>query len=157
MDDLYRMGVSGGGKDGTGGNPFDDGPGTGTISRIVSITIQSGSGIFAIQIQFRNQDGITVNGTQHGKGGGQNQQIFIPESDYIFAVSGRFGSEVNYLQIQTANRSSGNSGPTYQFGNREGNLGDYLYNALPGTEIVGFWGRAGDRLDAIGVLLRPMA
>ena len=75
-------------------------------------------------------------------------QVFLLDDDeFITGISGRAGDNVDSLVIQTIKQSS----PRY--GGNGGRI-EFSYNAPEDTEISGFMGRAADRIDAIGVLLR---
>ena len=63
-------------------------------------------------------------------------------------ISGRFGDHIDSIRFYTNKKTSqvfGGSGGTVDFG----------YTAPQGQMIVSFFGRAGDNLDAIGVLYAP--
>ncbi|MCP4358335.1 MAG: hypothetical protein GY796_10000, partial [Chloroflexi bacterium] len=84
-------------------------------------------------------------GIAGGQGGGLTVWDFM-QGEYIQAIEGIYGGDlVDELCIRT-NRD-------YRcFGGRGGSV-NFRYQAPPGYKINGFWGRAGQYLDAIGVFL----
>jgi Jacalin-like lectin domain len=81
-----------------------------------------------------------------GGGGGVRKVLSLQPGEYITEVSGRYGSLVDSITTRTS-RSQ-----TMTWGGLGGVKG-FDYQAPPGTQIVGFWGRSGQLIDAIGVLM----
>lgn len=72
----------------------------------------------------------------------------LDADEYIIGISGRYGDRIESLRFYTSKKNSpvyGGSGGTVEFG----------YTAPSGQKIAAFIGRAGDNLDAIGVLYAP--
>jgi hypothetical protein len=59
-----------------------------------------------------------------------------------------YGQYVDSIRFHTNLRVS----PTY---GGSGGGADYYYEAPPGWQIVGFYGRSGAYIDAVGVVLAP--
>ena len=80
-------------------------------------------------------------------GGGRTFKLELDE--YLIGISGRFGDHINSIMFYTNKRTS----PSY---GGSGGTDTFSYTAPAGQRIVGFFGRAGDNLDAIGVLYAPI-
>jgi hypothetical protein len=83
----------------------------------------------------------------HGRTDGKLHVLRLDADEFIISISGQFSAQVDSIRIQTTKKVS----PLF---GGEGGAGAYIYEAPPGAEIVGFFGRAGEALDAIGVILR---
>jgi hypothetical protein len=73
----------------------------------------------------------------------------LDPDEYLIGISGTFGDHINSIMFYTNKRTS----PTY---GGSGGTDTFSYTAPTGQRIVGFFGRAGDNLDAIGVLYAPI-
>jgi hypothetical protein len=71
----------------------------------------------------------------------------LKAGEFIVGISGQFSRQVDSLRIHTNKQVSPLLGG-------EARGGGYAYEAPSGSEIVGFCGRAGASLNAIGVVLR---
>jgi hypothetical protein len=138
----YKCGYSGG----TGGGEFTDDY-IGDTSKVVEIRVSHGRVIEGIQIAYEMSDGTRHPLRMHGGAGGPLEVFTLHRDEYITGIGGRYGDFVDSLQIRT------NKQRTTHFGGN-GGTADYVYEAPEGTEIVGFCGRSGDVIDAIGVILR---
>lgn len=118
-----------------------------TDARIKEVRVRAGNRIDSVQIVYQKADGSTNEKEQHGGEGGRLQVFILDDDEFITGISGRAGTVVDSLIIETNKQTS----PRY--GGNGGGI-DFSYNAPDGTEISGFMGRAGRLLDAIGVLLR---
>jgi hypothetical protein len=140
--ETRKCGPSGG----TGGEEFVD-----EIhpqdDRIVELHIHAEEWVNAIQIIHETIDGRRHLFSLHGQATGACEILALDRDEFIVGITGRFGLYVNSIRIHTNKRVS------CLLGGEDG-ADVYAYEALPGTEIVGFCGRAGSRLDAIGVILR---
>lgn len=140
--EIGRFGPSGGG----GGREFVD-DAIPQNSKVVEVQVHAGSRVDGVQIIHETREGVRQPLPQHGGNGGSLNVFTLDADEFITGISGRFGSRVDSLQIQTNKQSS------IQFGGGGGSI-DYHYEAPEGTEIVGFSGRSGSEIDAIGVTLR---
>lgn len=84
-------------------------------------------------------DGSLKEGKHHGGTGGTEKRIVLADSEFVAGISGKAGAVVDSITIDTNFQSYGPFG---------GNGGE-PYN-LEG-DVVGFYGRSGTRLDAIGI------
>lgn len=75
--------------------------------------------------------------------------ISLDRDEYIIGIAGRYGGRIDSLRFYTSKKNSpvfGGGGGTVDFG----------YTAPSGQKIVAFFGRAGNNLDAIGVMYGPI-
>jgi len=126
---------------GNGGNPFQD-P---TNQEIQEIMIHWGSQVDSITVTFKS--GQT---THHGGTGGENEREFdLEEGEYITQIWGNYDGEIKSIAFVT------NQGRTHgPFGPNNGNVGYKLLACSP-SHVIGFFGRAGSYLDAIGLIVGP--
>jgi len=77
------------------------------------------------------------------------QGFTLDRDEFLIGVAGRYGARIDSIRFYTNKRNSavygGNGGPA-EFG----------YTVTSGQKIAAFIGRAGDNLDAIGVLYAPI-
>lgn len=136
---------------GQSGSPWDDG----VYSTVRQIVIAHGSGVDSVQIEY-DKNGKSVWGDKHGgKGGNKFDKVKLDYPDeYLTSVHGTYGSFdvwgtlcVRSLTFESNHRKYG------PFGSESG-----TYFSLPKSEskIVGFHGKAGWYLDAIGVHIQPV-
>lgn len=142
-----QLGPSGG----TGGSPFVDVIPEG--ARIVEVKLWGGKRVDAFQIFYETAGG--VRGWLPKRGGSGGKEVTPPlqlgRDEYINEIRGRYGDRVDSLVIDLETKRDWFG---YKAGG-DGGKGEYKYTAPPGTQIVGFTGRAGKEIDAIGVVLRP--
>ena len=82
---------------------------------------------------------------KHGGNGGTLSVTRLGVGEKILSMYGNYGDHVDLLVIRTNLRTLTWGGP--------GGPGSFNYEAMKGTWILGFLGRAGEFLDAIGVLI----
>ncbi|PUZ64983.1 hypothetical protein GQ55_3G186700 [Panicum hallii var. hallii] len=146
---LMKVGPWGG----AGGHPWDDGG----YSGIRSITVSYDRSIDSISVEY-DRNGLAVPGERHGGAGGNHTtqiKLSFPD-EYLTAVSGHYspmaqgGSPViRSLAFRSSQRAYG------PFGAAEGTPFTF---PVDGGVIVGFCGRSGWQLDAVGLYvaaLRP--
>ncbi|OEL27825.1 Jacalin-related lectin 19 [Dichanthelium oligosanthes] len=151
---LMKVGPWGG----AGGHPWDDGGHSG----IRSITVSYDRSIDSISVEY-DRDGLTVPGERHGGAGGTGNhttqarttsiKLSFPD-EYLTTVSGHYspiahgGSPVIRSLAFRTNREA--YGP---FGVAEGTPFTF---PVDGGVIVGFCGRSGWQLDAVGLYVAPL-
>ncbi|KAK1582589.1 hypothetical protein Q3G72_016571 [Acer saccharum] len=145
---TVKLGPLGGG---TGGGGWDFNPGP--HSSITEIEIVHGVVVDSIYIKSVNRKtGRSEFSGKHGGNGGGSTLISITEPDeYITSISGTTRTFNGHLVVEslTFNTNKTRYGP---YGNTTGNgFGIPMENG----EIVGFFGRAGDFIDAIGIYVKP--
>jgi Jacalin-like lectin domain len=140
---------------GTGGNSqvtdSDEGflePGT-RVARVLLSHDRPHNVVGAIQFTHIRSNGSLLDLPHHGGFGGDQTLIDLERNEHIIKISGKYGQFVNSITIQTDNPARS---PIFVGG--PGGAGEYTYEVPPGFEIVGFYGRSGDLVDAMGVVLR---
>jgi hypothetical protein len=133
---------------GRGGNAFSDSqPATG--ARVMEVRIRSGERVDSVQMVYALQDGRTVVGSRHGGGSGQLHSILLDADEYITGLAGRYGEMIDSLRIITNKRES------LPFGGLGGSR-NFRIDVPYQNQAVGFAGRAGIYLDAIGLTYSPI-
>lgn len=137
---------------GLDGDQWDDGFYT-TIRQLI---ISHGAGIDSMQIEY-DRKGSSVWAVKHGgKGGIKVDKILLDFPDeFLTSISGHYGSVhdwgpivfVRSLTLQSNKRAYG------PYGTQQGHQFSFSMN---GGRIVGFHGRSGWYVDAIGVYLKPL-
>ena len=118
-------------------------------AREFEAVISSGEFMDSIQLVYMLPDGRTQSTPRRGGSGGERRVFRFDSDEYLMGISGRYGNYIDSLRIHTNKRTSsiyGGSG-----GNR-----DYRIDIPPGNHAIGFKGRAGDYLDAIGLIYVPL-
>ncbi len=116
-------------------------------ARIAEIHVWGDDRIDAIQLMYQLPNRRIVEGQRHGGRGGNEQVFRLGPDEYVTGISGRYGEGVDSLRIHTNRRTS------QLFGGRGGGR-DYRIDIPRGAEAIGFAGRAGEFLDAIGLAYR---
>jgi hypothetical protein len=126
---------------GNGGNSFTDDLTTEKI--ITRVIVRHGELVDSIQLRWKTSSGDR-SGERHGGGGGAESYFDLNEGECIESISGEAGDFVRKLAFKT------NAGKEYTFG--KGGCGSKPFTIdVKGKKILGFWGRSGAYLDAIGV------
>ena len=121
-----------------------------TPFEIAGLIFNTGSYIDAMQVIYRNvQTGDMVVSDKVGGNGGMKAPPFeLAQDEYITNFLGWAGDYVNSLAVFII----GLSQPVV-FGSPETTT-NFEYTWEPTEEVIGFWGRSGAYIDAIGVLVR---
>jgi hypothetical protein len=128
---------------GSGGFRFDDA--LLDADRVRSLWLASGSLIDSIQIIYRNGARTSRHG---GLGGAGGWTAFEPD-ELILSVSGRVQNYLEQLVLRTTHR-------TISAGGRDSAGEPFTFSAPEGHHIIGFHGRCGRFVDAIGVRLAAL-
>ncbi|CAL4995836.1 unnamed protein product [Urochloa decumbens] len=149
---------------GSGGQPFYMLRGSSGAPRLHSITLQhSPSGIHSLACQYVSGDSRRFRMAagpwgrpQSSTGSLLHATINLPAGEHVTAVEGTVGhfatvpgAVVTSLAFRT------NAGTTYGPYGRSTAGTPFSVPAADGACIVGFWGRSGWLLDAIGVYMKP--
>lgn len=133
---------------GQGGNPWDDG----VYSGIRQIAIAYGDAVDSITFQY-DRNGNSIWSIRHGGLGGARKETikFDYPEEFLTAVSGYYGhfgpSKPLTVRCLTFDTNRGRYGP---YGHE---IGTFFTTPTTGRKILGFHGRSGWYLDAIGVHL----
>lgn len=131
-----RIGPVGGG----GGTDFVDYVPLG--ARVTGLQIRYGARVDSIQALLN-----TGKLDKHGGNGGTLRELPFGEGEYITAVDIKYGTRIDQIAIRT---NKMNYGP---FGG-SGGWNSFSFEAPAGFQIVGFFGRSGSEVDALGVIIR---
>ncbi|XP_059638109.1 jacalin-related lectin 3-like, partial [Cornus florida] len=138
---------------GPGGDEWDDGK----YSGVKQVIIYSDGLVFvSIQIEY-DDNGKSKWSEKHGnlqRGTKHTITVDYPD-EYLLSISGHYSMIYNLLVVRSLEIKSNKK--TYgPFGNRQGQSFDSSSSQTTG-KIVGFHGRSGDFVDAIGVHVQPFA
>lgn len=139
---IKRCGPSGG----TGGAEFADDV-LPEEWQVVEVHVHAQKQVYAVQIVHQSGDGSRHPFPVRGRPSEQPYILRLAADEFIVGISGHYSTQVDSIRIHTNKQISpllgGDSGG-----------GVYTYETPSGSEIVGFFGRAGDGLHAIGIILR---
>jgi predicted flap endonuclease-1-like 5' DNA nuclease len=134
---------------GNGGKPFEnyDIP---DDARVTAVHVFAEWVVNAVQLEYVQSDGRGGGRPPIGGLGGQHFVFTLEEDEYLTGISGYAGWYVDSVCFHTNKRMSplfGGAG-----GERE-----FSFDAPPGHEIAGLFGRSDWHIDALGINLRPLA
>ena len=119
--------------------------------RLISVTVRAGAYIDAIDLNYDNK--ADPSNVICGGNGGSPQTITLNSGEYIVRVMGKYNRFVEYLYIQT----NGTRQQYVEYGNKNTTAQGYFdYQAIEGTKIGNFIVKAGQYVDAIGVILQKL-
>ncbi len=124
---------------GGGGSPFSDD--LTEACALVGVNIRHGGRVDAIQGIYSTPSGVNVPGPRYGGSGGTLDSFTLVAGEFITRVDGRSGNSIDSLQFTT---NKGNVFGPY------GGGGGNVFSALTGLQVMGFFGRSGAELDAVG-------
>lgn len=133
---------------GNGGSEFKDSE-IPLRSQFSEIRIHCGAFLDSIQAVYTRQEGTLFEGPVHGGNGGRSYVFKLDPDEYVTGISGRYGNNIDSIVIITNKRTSQKFG-----GNGGGN--NFKINVPAGAQAVGFIGRSGNYLDAIGLAYAPL-
>ncbi len=126
---------------GWGGSEFADNPPPN--ARVTAVNIRSGDTVESVQMVLDSG-----NLPRHGGTGGTPHVFELDEGESITSIEGRYGDVVDSLTIHTSNERT-----SPRYGGTGGRV-PYAYNPTKKDRIVGFSGRSGSEVEAIGVVLQ---
>ena len=116
--------------------------------RIASIKVRSAKRVDAIQITYADALGRLYTRPRRGGKGGSARTITLAPDEYVVSISGLARNyksvRIHRLDIVT------NRGRKFSFGQGSGT--NFRFS---GRKVIGFFGRSGNELDAIGVIAIP--
>ncbi|CAN6372835.1 unnamed protein product [Urochloa humidicola] len=136
---------------GKGGAPQDITDAS-TIKHLESITIRSGLVVDSIQYSYVDYAGQTHSAGPWGSSGGGPQTIQLADSEFVTQVSGTTGI-FNGATLVTSIKFVTNLKTYGPWGQENGT--PFTVPVQPNGRVVGFFGRGGLYLDAIGLYVRP--
>jgi hypothetical protein len=114
------------------------------LGRVTDVYVFAEDSICAVQLQFTLSDGRAWTSPERGSSGCHQNTFHLNPDEYIIGLSGRFETHIHSLQIRTNKRAS----PL--FGGKGGNQ-EYTVDVNAGNMGVGFTGKSGRYLNAIGL------
>ncbi|KAM7505700.1 hypothetical protein LguiB_004604 [Lonicera macranthoides] len=129
------------------GDAWDDG----VHNSVKQLIVYSNEVINSIQIEYEDNGQFKLANT-HGSNQGTKSTVDLDyPSEFLISVSGYMGEVVIYsLTFETNKKTFG------PFGNKDEKKGQHFkFPSTDGYKIVGFLGRSGSLLDAIGAYLEP--
>ncbi|CAL9058162.1 unnamed protein product [Musa banksii] len=141
MGRMVKVGPWGG----NGGNAWD----MGQADHITKLRIYYGDNIVGLEITY------ILNGNSHtykrGTTTGASKEIILEEDEYFTSISGYFHALSNYQRhaIVMLLTLDTNKGASISVGNKTGT--SFALTLEEGSRILGFFGRAGTAIDAIGI------
>ncbi|CAN6374129.1 unnamed protein product [Urochloa humidicola] len=118
--------------------------------RLTSVTIRSGEVIEAIRFTYVGTDGNIYTTDLWGGGTSNFTKIDLGDQEYIREISGTYSPYGDVLNLITSLNIVTNVA-SFSFGNAKGNT--FSVPVENSGQIVGFYGRSGWLLDAIGVYI----
>lgn len=147
--DLGVAGPSGG----SGGDEFSDVSSVAPGVSLAAIEFRSGDVVDAIRAVYRHgRDEMEA--PWHGGGGGETHRLALEAGEFVTELGGTYGETpgrgrvVRSISVQTNRR-------TRRFRVGGGGGFPFRYEVGSDLELVGFAGRAGNVIDAVGPVLRP--
>ncbi|XP_059668878.1 jacalin-related lectin 3-like [Cornus florida] len=140
---------------GTGGNSWDHGSYNATTIRELRIRTESNhlkSDIISLHICY-DIEGKAVWGTRYGGGTSKGATHVVKlnyPTEYFISISGYHSSGSQYVNSLTFQSNIRHYGP---YGVEKGTS---FVTPITAGKIVGFFGRAGDYIDSIGVYVKPL-
>nr|WRQ20294.1 jacalin-related lectin 4-like [Citrullus colocynthis] len=131
---------------GEGGDPWDE-----SFRIVKQLVINHGQWIDSIQMEYEDQNGELVWSKRHGGNGGSQSEIALESDEHLVLVHGyysdirKWGIAATVIRSLTLKTNKRIYGP---FGIEDGTKFSF---PLTGLKVVGFHGRSGLYLDAIGL------
>ena len=138
---------------GTGGNPFTDPIETNIppIVRVSGLKIRHGNQVDSIQATYELLGGMRMTADNHGGTGGSPTTVEFAEGEVIMEMKGKTNN-VLVDQVTFVTRKQDGSSGTY---GPYGKTGKTPFEV--NGKIVGFFGRSGNLLDALGAYYVPVS
>ena len=136
---------------GSGGSTWDDDINNHSppIVGVSSIAVRHGNQVDSLQVTYLLADGNTYAAPKHGGTGGTASSFTLAEDEKIFRVAGKTNNTlVDQLTFFTRN----SLGDEMKYG-PYGKTGETPFSVE--GNVVGFYGRAGDLLDGLGIYYVP--
>lgn len=122
--------------------------------RLENVTIYSKEGIDSLAFSYTDHNGQQRTAGPWGGSGGRVSKINLGHSEYLIKVSGTTSSFYGLANVVTSLTFVTNAASYGPFGKGRGE--PFELPVQSNSSIVGFFGRAGALLDAIGFYVRPL-
>lgn len=134
---------------GRGGVPFDFWKASNENRDIEGVHVIVANGVIrCITLEYRGGSTYSSSPGCVLRRGEREGTFFLHGGEYLIGIAGRHGDLIDSIRIYTSLRD-------FRYGGSGGSA-DFGYTAPSGQKIVAFFGRAGDSLDAIGVMYAPV-
>ncbi|RCV15466.1 hypothetical protein SETIT_3G058400v2 [Setaria italica] len=149
MEGLVKIGPWGG----SGGDPRDDIVAAGVAPhRLQSVVIRCQGAVDAISFTYAGVDGAPRMAGPWGGSGGQKHKVKFGAGEFVKEISGTYGPFGGHTVVRSLTfvTNVGKHGPF-------GNPGQTPFSVpvQDDARVVGFFGRSGSLLDAVGVYVHP--
>ncbi|KAH7567215.1 hypothetical protein JRO89_XS07G0032900 [Xanthoceras sorbifolium] len=151
FEDSGKKPLSVGPWGGQGGSRWDDG----VYSTVRKVVIGHGSGIDSIEIEY-DKKGSSIWSDKHGGKGGHKLDTVVLDhpNEFLTSIHGHYGAISGWGEPIVRSLTFVSNTKTYgPYGVEQGTHFSFPVN---GGKIVGFHGRCGWYLDAIGIYLKPL-
>ncbi|XP_050366078.1 jacalin-related lectin 3 [Argentina anserina] len=152
FEETEKKAISVGPWGGHNGLMWDDG----VYSTVRQLVIAHGSGVDSIQIEYDSK-GCSFWSDRHGGNGGWKTDMVkldYPE-EFLTSVHGHYGKISDWGAVSVRSLTFISNKRSYgPFGMEQGTY--FSLPVTPGNKIVGFHGKSGWYLDAIGAYLKPV-
>ncbi|CAL4910386.1 unnamed protein product [Urochloa decumbens] len=151
MEGLVKIGPWGG----RGGDPRDDIVAAGVAPhRLESLVIRSQNAVDSISFTYAGVDGMLRMAGPWGGSGGRKRKVKFGATEVIKEISGTYGPFKRHACIVRSLTFVTNVGKHGPFGKPEEGT-PFSVPVQDGGRVVGFFGRSGSLLDAVGVYMHP--
>jgi hypothetical protein len=133
---------------GNGGSPFID-QNIPSGARVLEILISAGGQVDSLQMTYEVENRRVVQGIRHGSPGWNPDSFRLDSDEYVTGISGSYGQQIESMRIHTNKRAS----PIY---GRPGWNREFRIDVPSGYQAVGFAGRSGSYINAIGLIYAPI-
>ncbi|KAK3231688.1 hypothetical protein Dsin_003569 [Dipteronia sinensis] len=151
FEDYGKKPMSVGPWGGQSGSRWDDG----VYSTVRKVVIAHGSGIDSIEIEY-DKKGSSIWSDKHGgKGGNKLDTVVLDHpNEFLTSIHGHYGPINGWGESIVRSLTFVSNTKTYgPYGVEQGT---HFSFPVTGGKIVGFHGRSGWHLDAIGIYLKPL-
>ncbi len=114
--------------------------------RITEVRVWTGKTIDGIQVVVQNGDGVRELAV-HGNTTSNEAVFKVEEGEYLTSLSGKVGGLVDSIQVAT------NTGRTSPRMGGSGGTMNFYYEAPPGFQIIGVFGRGDRSIASLGVIV----
>jgi hypothetical protein len=141
-DRFYEMGTVGGG----GGEPFEFR--TPTDAKLLSVQVNAGDYVDGLTFRYLLNSG-EIKSVHFGGNGGRFHPTVSLENVKLTGISGRYGRVIDKLKLHYSDGST-----SQEYGGGGGDDDFSFQVSKKGDEVIGFFGRNGRLIDALGVICK---
>jgi hypothetical protein len=135
---------------GQGGGPFSDTE-ISEKSKVLAVQVTFGEYVDSIRLEYQDENQTVQELEKHGGQGSTAKTFVLAKEDHLTGISGLYGQNIDCLSLHT---QLGRTSELY--GKYRTGLQPFEYKVAPGEEVIGFHGRSGALIDAIGIIIRKI-